>query len=87
MRIIAVPIKNAPSVTVMSLIEAGSKYENKQNNGISHFLEHMCFKGTKKRPKAIDISREFDSMGAQHNAFTGQEVTGYWAKSAQKTYR
>jgi predicted Zn-dependent peptidase len=84
LRIIAVPIKNSPSVTVMSLIEAGSKYENKQNNGISHFLEHMCFKGTEKRPKAIDISREFDSMGAQNNAFTSQEVTGYWAKAHNK---
>lgn len=84
LRIIAVPIKGAPSVTVMSLIEAGSKYESKQNNGISHFLEHMCFKGTNKRPKAIDISREFDSMGAQNNAFTGQEVTGYWGKAHPK---
>jgi predicted Zn-dependent peptidase len=84
LRIMAVPIKNAPSVTVMSLIEAGSKYENKQNNGISHFLEHMCFKGTEKRPKAIDISREFDSMGGQHNAFTDQEVTGYWGKAHPK---
>ncbi|MFH0804441.1 MAG: pitrilysin family protein [Candidatus Zambryskibacteria bacterium] len=84
LRIVAVPIKGAPSVTVMSLIEAGSKYENKQNNGISHFLEHMCFKGTDKRPKAIDISREFDSMGAQNNAFTSQEVTGYWAKAHNK---
>jgi predicted Zn-dependent peptidase len=84
LRIIAVPIKNAPSVTVMSLIEAGSKYENKTNNGISHFLEHMCFKGTNKRPKAIDIAREFDSLGAQNNAFTSQEVTGYWAKAHNK---
>ena len=84
LRIIAVPIKNAPSVTVMSLIEAGSKYESKQNNGISHFLEHMCFKGTEKRLKAIDISREFDSMGAQNNAFTSEEVTGYWAKAHNK---
>ena len=79
-----VPIKNAPSVTVMSLVETGSKYENEQNNGISHFLEHMCFKGTEKRPKAIDISREFDSIGAEHNAFTSQEVTGYWAKVHKK---
>jgi predicted Zn-dependent peptidase len=84
LRIIAVPMKGSPSVTVMSLIEAGSKYENKQNNGISHFLEHMCFKGTNKRPKAIDISREFDSMGAQNNAFTSQEVTGYWGKASNK---
>jgi len=84
LRIIAVPIKGAPSVTVMSLIEAGSKYENKENNGISHFLEHMFFKGTVRRPKAIDISREFDAMGAQNNAFTSQEVTGYWAKAHKK---
>lgn len=84
LRVIAVPIKGSPSVTVMSLVEAGSKYENKQNNGISHFLEHMCFKGTKKRLKAIDISREFDSMGAQNNAFTSEEVTGYWGKASNK---
>jgi predicted Zn-dependent peptidase len=84
LRIIAVPIKNAPSVTVMSLIEAGSNYESKQNNGISHFLEHMFFKGTEKRPKAIDISREFDSLGADSNAFTSQEFTGYWAKAHKK---
>ena len=84
LRIVAIPIKNAPSVTVMSLIEAGSKYENKENNGISHFLEHMCFKGTDKRPKAIDISKEFDAMGAQNNAFTSQEFTGYWGKAHPK---
>lgn len=84
LRIIAVPIKGAPSVTVMSLVEAGSKYENKQNNGISHFLEHMCFKGTNKRTKAGDIAKEFDAMGAQNNAFTGQEVTGYWGKAHKK---
>ena len=80
----AVPIKNAPSVTVMSLIEAGSKYEDKKNNGISHFLEHMCFKGTEKRPNAVDISGEFDSLGAQSNAFTSQEVTGYFGKAHNK---
>lgn len=84
MRIIVVPIVDAPSVTVMSLVEAGSEYEKKQENGISHFLEHMCFKGTVRRPKAIDISREFDSLGAQNNAFTSQEVTGYWAKAHPK---
>ena len=84
LRIIAVPIKGAPSVTVMSLIEAGSKYENKENNGLSHFLEHMCFKGTTRRPKSIDISKEFDAMGAQNNAFTSQEFTGYWGKAHPK---
>ncbi|MEK7669025.1 MAG: pitrilysin family protein [Patescibacteria group bacterium] len=84
LRIVVVPMKGSPSVTVMSLIEAGSKYENKQNNGISHFLEHMCFKGTNKRTKAGDIAKEFDSLGAQNNAFTGPEVTGYWGKAHKK---
>ena len=84
LRIIAVPIKGAPSVTVMSLIEAGSEYETKDKNGISHFLEHMFFKGTERRPKSIDISREFDSMGADNNAFTGNEFTGYYGKAHPK---
>jgi predicted Zn-dependent peptidase len=62
------------------MVSAGSKYEVKKTNGISHFLEHMVFKGTPKRPKAIDISRELESLGAQYNAFTSQEYTGYYAK-------
>ncbi len=86
LRIIVVPIKDAPSVTVMSMIEAGSEYETKEKNGISHFLEHMFFKGTKNRPKSIDISKEFDGMGAEHNAFTSNEVTAYYGKSAPKNF-
>lgn len=80
MRIITVPMKDSPAVTALVMVEAGSKYENKENNGLSHFLEHMCFKGTKKRPNAIDISRELDSIGSQYNAFTSQEYTGYYVK-------
>ncbi len=81
-----VPIKDAPSTTVMSLVEAGSEYETREKNGISHFLEHMFFKGTEKRPKSIDISKEFDSMGAENNAFTGNEYTGYYGKAASKYF-
>ena len=81
LRVITVPMKDNPTVTVMVLVEAGSKYETKEINGISHFLEHMCFKGTDRRPKAIDISKELDGVGAHYNAFTGQEFTGYYAKS------
>lgn len=79
--LITVPLKDSPSVTVLVTVSAGSKYENKENNGISHFLEHMCFKGTEKRPQAINISVELDGIGAQSNAFTSQEFTGYYAKS------
>jgi len=80
LRIITAPQKDNPAVTVLVLVETGSKYEAKEINGISHFLEHMCFKGTKKRPKAIDISSELDGIGASYNAFTGFEYTGYYAK-------
>ena len=81
LRIITIPMKDNPAVTVLVMVEAGSKYEDKAVNGISHFLEHMVFKGTPSRPKAVDISRELDSIGAQYNAFTSQEYTGYYAKA------
>jgi predicted Zn-dependent peptidase len=79
-------MKDNPTATVLVLVETGSKYEDKRVNGISHFLEHMCFKGTAKRPKAIDISKELDALGSQYNAFTAQEYTGYYAKSDAKHF-
>ena len=84
LRIITVPMLDNPSVTVLVMVSAGSKYETKKINGLSHFLEHMVFKGTTRRPKAVDISRELDSLGASYNAFTGQEYTGYYAKVAAR---
>lgn len=86
MRVVTVPMADNPSVTVLVMVEAGSKYETKEINGLSHFLEHMVFKGTPKRPKAIDISRELDSIGANYNAFTSQEFTGYYAKADKKHF-
>lgn len=86
LRIVIVPIKDAPSVTVMSMVEAGSEYETKDKNGISHFLEHMFFKGTKNRPNTIDISKDFDGMGGVHNAFTSNEVTAYYGKAASQNF-
>lgn len=86
LRLITVPMKDNPTVTVLVLVEAGSKYETKEINGVSHFLEHMCFKGTEKRPKAIDIVRELDGIGSQYNAFTAQEMTGYFAKSDRRHF-
>ena len=84
LRIITVPMKENPTATVLILVETGSKYESKENNGISHFLEHMCFKGTIKRPTAADISKELDNIGSHYNAFTNQEYTGYYAKADYK---
>ncbi len=79
-QLILVPMKGTKTLTVLVMVEAGSKYENKNNNGISHFLEHMFFKGTKKRPNTISISSELDSLGAEFNAFTAKEYSGYWIK-------
>lgn len=81
LRVLTIPMKDSPTVTVFVLVEAGSKYETRQNNGISHFLEHMCFKGTTKRPLSGDISEELDSIGSRYNAFTSHEYTGYYAKA------
>ncbi len=86
MKIIVVPMKGNPTATVFVLVEAGSKYENKDNNGISHFLEHVCFKGTVRRSKSSDISKELDNIGAHYNAFTSQEYTGYYAKADYKSF-
>ena len=86
LRIITVPMEDNPTVTVLVLVEAGTKYETKNINGISHFLEHMCFKGTKKRPKGIQISRELDGLGVQYNVFTSYEYTGYYAKGQKKNF-
>jgi predicted Zn-dependent peptidase len=86
LRIITVPTKGNQAVTVMVLVEAGSNYETKAQNGLSHFLEHMCFKGTTRRPTAHIIAKELDSLGAQSNAFTTNEFTGYYAKAEKKHF-
>jgi len=75
-------MENANSVTVLVLVGTGSKYETKEINGISHFLEHMFFKGTKKRPNTLAIAETLDRVGGEYNAFTSNEMTGFWAKVA-----
>ncbi len=86
LRIITVPKSDSLATTVLVLVEAGSKYETKEINGLSHFLEHMCFKGTEKRPRSIDIASELDGIGAVSNAFTSHEYTGYFAKAESKYF-
>ncbi|MBI5733157.1 insulinase family protein [Candidatus Jorgensenbacteria bacterium] len=86
LRLIFVPQPSSLATTVMVLVEAGSKYESKDKNGLSHFLEHMCFKGTIKRPRPIDIAGELDGLGAQYNAFTSHEFTSYYAKAKNEAF-
>lgn len=78
--VIVEPIASLRSVAVGIMVGTGSAYETPANNGISHFIEHMQFKGTETR-SAADIVDEFDSLGAAYNAFTGKEFTCYYFKS------
>lgn len=85
LRVIVAPQKS-PAVMVLVVVETGSNYETKAENGLSHFLEHMCFKGTKNRPKTSAVARELDGLGAENNAFTSNEFTGYYAKAAKRHF-
>ncbi|WHQ46944.1 MAG: insulinase family protein [Candidatus Midichloria sp.] len=70
---------SAETVSIKVMVKAGSRYENNENNGISHFLEHMAFKGTKTRT-AVQIAEEFDMIGGNFNAYTSREKTVYHAQ-------
>jgi predicted Zn-dependent peptidase len=82
LRVLLIPMKEHRTATALVLVETGSKYETKEQNGISHFLEHMCFKGTTRRSSQQVIAEELDRYGAEFNAFTGHEYTGYYTKTA-----
>lgn len=83
LRVLTIPMPSLESVTVLVMVNAGSRYETKNISGIAHFLEHMAFKGTEKRPSALDISSIVDGMGGECNAFTSKETVGYYIKSAK----
>ena len=80
LKLITAPILNTEAVTVLILLPVGSRYESKNLNGASHFIEHMMFKGTRKRPSNLLIAKELDAIGAEYNAFTAKDLTGYWVK-------
>lgn len=81
-RLVAIPAPATKAATILILYKVGSRYEPQKLAGVSHYIEHMMFKGTKKRPNTLDISRELDQVGAEYNAFTGKDLTGYWIKVA-----
>lgn len=82
LRLITERLDQTRAVTVLVIVGAGSRYEKKENNGISHFLEHMFFKGAKKYPDTQAVSAAIDSVGGDFNAFTGKEYAGYYVKVA-----
>lgn len=80
LRVITAPMHETETVTAIILVGVGSRYETERESGLSHFIEHMLFKGTRKRPTAMHITEELDSIGGEYNAFTGKERTGYYVK-------
>lgn len=84
LRLVTKVLPNTNSVTVLILVGAGSRYEIKEINGISHFLEHMFFKGAKKYKNTKEVSEAIDSVGGDFNAFTGKEYAGYYVKVASE---
>ena len=84
LKALLIPYKTTATVSVLVLVKVGSKYEKKEISGISHFLEHMLFKGTKKRPTPIEVAETLEKVGGVFNAFTGEEYTGYFAKVASE---
>ena len=81
---VTVPMPGVRSVTALVLAGVGSRREKEKNRGITHFLEHLPFKGTKKYPTSLKLSSVLDSVGAEFNAFTGKEYTGFYVKSASE---
>ena len=79
LRIVTTPMATAQSVNVCIFVGVGSRMEERRTNGICHYLEHMLFKGSAKRPTAMDISQAVEGAGGGLNAFTNKEFTGYWA--------
>ena len=81
-RLITAPLEQGQTATIIAMFATGSRYETKEINGMSHFLEHMFFKGTEKRPTSLDITKELDGVGAEFNAFTSKDHTAYYIKVA-----
>ncbi|MEK7218450.1 MAG: pitrilysin family protein [Patescibacteria group bacterium] len=80
--VLTAPSESTASVTVLVFAGAGSRYETQKERGISHFLEHMFFKGGKKFRTTRDVSAAIDGVGGDFNAFTGKEYAGYYVKVA-----
>jgi len=81
LKVILYPSEDFITSSILALVKSGTDYENKKLNGISHFVEHLFFKGTKNFPSSKDLGLELDKIGAFYNAFTSYEYTGYYIKT------
>ena len=83
LRVITAAMPHTRSVSICIFIGIGSRYETEAQAGISHFIEHLCFKGTQRRPTAKEISEAIEGGGGILNGGTDKELTVYWCKVAQ----
>jgi predicted Zn-dependent peptidase len=83
LRLLTANMPHTRSVAISFFIGSGSRYETDEKAGISHFIEHMCFKGTAKHPTSVDISTVIEEVGGMLNAGTDKELTIYWCKVAR----
>jgi len=83
LRVITAPMPHTRSVCISIFIGVGSRYETEAEAGVSHFIEHLLFKGTQKRPTARAISEAIEGVGGILNGGTGKELAVYWCKVAQ----
>ncbi len=84
LRVVTKKLDGTKAVTVLVLVGAGSRYEVSEERGISHFLEHMFFKGADRYTNTKEVSEAIDSVGGEFNAFTGKEYAGYYVKVASE---
>jgi predicted Zn-dependent peptidase len=83
LRLVTAAMPHTRSVSISFFIGAGSRYETDERAGISHFIEHLCFKGTTKRPTSTEVCTPIEGVGGMLNAGTDKELTIYWCKVAQ----
>lgn len=81
LRLVSAPLDSTEAITILILVGTGGRFETKEQSGISHFLEHLFFKGSKKYPSTFEITSVLESIGADYNAFTGEEETGFYVQS------
>src|SRR5438105_1431411 len=87
LRVVTTTVPHARSVSTAFFLGVGSRHEEDRVQGISHFVEHMLFKGTARRPSPKDVSVEIEQLGGILNAETGKEITIYWNKVPQRHWR
>ena len=87
LRVLTSTLPHTQSVSMLVCIGAGSRYEPQEMAGLSHFLEHLPFKGTKNWPSAREVSEAIEGVGGIMNASTDREMTVFWCKVAQPHFR